>query len=113
LRIVIIFGLAAMLAGCVTDAASTVLPIGPDTYRVSGSAYTSFGGYAAGEAEALKTANHYCQSQGRQMLMLSHEGTATIGSGTAYINFRCLAEGDRDLKRPTYRPTPNIVIETH
>jgi hypothetical protein len=101
--------LCAVLAGCST---TEVLPVGPDTYRVSGTAINSFGGYTTAETEALTKANEYCQSQGRQLLMLNHQDSApTLGSGAAGVTFRCLAPGDPELRRPNYRPGPNVVIE--
>jgi hypothetical protein len=89
-----------------------VLPIGPDTYRITGSAINSFGGQVTAEAEALKTANEYCQSQGRQLLLIADQrGEPTLGSGGFSMNFRCLAPGEQELRRPNYRPTPNIAIQ--
>jgi hypothetical protein len=101
--------LCAALAGCGT---TDVLPVGPDTYRVSGTAINSFGGYTTAEAEALNKVNEYCQSQGRQLLMLNHQDSApTLGSGAAGVTFRRLAPDDPELKRPNYKPGPNDVIE--
>ena len=100
-----------ILASCLSIGACSstgVLPIGPDTYRITGSAINSFGGQVTAEAEALKTANEYCQNQGRQMLLIADQrGEPTLGSGGFSMNFRCLAPGER----PNYRPTPNIAIQ--
>jgi hypothetical protein len=88
-----------ILASCLSLGACSstgVLPIGPDTYRITGSAMDSFGGQVTAEKEALKTANEYCQSQGRQLLMIADQrGEPTIGSGEFSMNFRCLAPGER------------------
>jgi hypothetical protein len=101
-----------ILASCLSLGACSstgVLPIGPDTYRITESAINSFGGQVTAEAGALKTANEYCESQGRQMLLIADQrGEPTLGSGGFSMNFRCLAPGDQELRRPNYRPTPNI-----
>jgi hypothetical protein len=100
--------LALSLGACST---TEVLPVGPDTYRVNAAAPHGLGGYATAGADALKKANEYCQSQGRQIMMVTDQNASSLGIGAAAVTFRCLAPGEPGLQRPNYRPAPNVVIE--
>jgi hypothetical protein len=115
MRTAIICGAVTALAGCqgagVFGGGTGVLPVGPDTYTLTQNAITSFGGTVTAQQQALTIANEYCQQQGRQFLLSSAQPSATLGSGTYSIIFRCYTAGDPDLRRPNYRPSPNIVIE--
>lgn len=106
---VIVVGIALMsLGGCGT---TEVLPIGPDTYRVRGMVDAGLAEFGSGEAEALKKANAYCQSQGRQIQMLATQNASSIAVDGAAVTFRCLKPGEPDLRRLKYRPIPDVVIE--
>lgn len=104
-------GLAGLLlSGCGT---SSVLQLGPDTYRVSAVAPPIAGGVAAAEEAALGAAQRYCASLRREVLVQTL-GTAPArlgGQARSSVNFRCLAAGDPELRRPVLEPAPDVVVE--
>lgn len=100
---------AAMLAGC---ADSGPIKVGPDTYTIS--TRDPFGGPASAKGQALKEANVFCESQGREILldhMQASECALHGGCGEAEIYFFCMAKGDPQLKRQKYSPDPTQKIE--
>lgn len=101
--------LSITLAGCVS-ADSGVLPLGPDTYQLSVGRAPVAGGPFEARKVALTKAQEHCESQGRQMMVIS---TRVWGEnrGGFDIDFRCLRSGDRDLQRPTLQAVPDHVIE--
>ena len=62
-------GAASLLAGCASS--SGVFSVGPDAYKISSSAITSFGGSATAKGSAYKQATEVCAKQGKQMLLVS------------------------------------------
>lgn len=99
----------AMLAGC---ADSGPMKVGPDTYTIS--TRVPFGGPASAKGQALKEANAFCESQGREILldhMQASECALHGGCGEAEIYFFCLTAGDPQLKRQKYSPDPTQKIE--
>lgn len=99
----------AMLTAC---ADSGTIKVGPDTYTIS--TRVPLGGPASAKGQALKEANLFCDSQGREILldhMQSSECALHGGCGEAEIFFFCLAKGDPQLKRQKYSPDPTQKIE--
>ena len=95
------------VAGC--GGTSRVLQLGPDTYRTSAEAV-----WLSGAEEAvLETAANHCAGLGRQMVVqqMSSRPSAYATYAAATANFRCLAAGDPELRRPTLERAPNVVIE--
>jgi len=106
----ILITVAAMLSAC---AHSGVVSIGPDTYMIANSEW----GFTSGgvqKAKVMKEASDYCNSIGKQMLPIStsQNGVAWGKTPAAEVQFRCLAQGDPELQRPTLQPIPTTVIET-
>ncbi|WP_256352980.1 MULTISPECIES: hypothetical protein [unclassified Pseudomonas] len=66
------------------------------------------------ETQALKEANIFCESQGREILldhMQASECAFHGGCGEAEIYFFCLVKDDPQLKRQKYSPDPTQKIE--
>ncbi|WP_186055202.1 hypothetical protein [Burkholderia gladioli] len=96
----VIGGATVLLVACTNTGA---IKIGPDTYSVS--TRVPLGGPASAKGEALQTANSYCQSQQRELLvdrMQSGECALHGGCGEAEVTFYCLKAGDSALARPHY-----------
>jgi len=104
-------GLLVMAVSACSSTGS-VLTLGPDTYRVSASQHNLTGGAPAAEERALQTAQAYCTNMGKQVLVTNTSSDFDRPLYTFSANFRCLAQGDADLQRPTYRSAPNLVIES-
>ena len=106
----------AIVALALTSCADSDKPValGPDTYSVSALAANSRGGVAGARTIATREAGEHCQAQGRQILVTNIEtGTMSNGGlGTATVTYRCLSVGDPELRRPSYQPAPNVIIET-
>jgi hypothetical protein len=99
------------LTGCATTG---VIPIGQDTYMVGKQGWTSLQAVTQIKADAFQEATKFCTSQGKFIQPVStHEtpGVPAVSPPSAEINFRCLAQGDKDLSRPTLTKVPDIVIE--
>ena len=85
--------------------------MGPDTYTITENVILSFGGAVAAQEKATKTANEYCQNQGRQLLALNYQTIPKGGSESFSMTFRCLTSADLELRRPNLQPVPNVVIQ--
>jgi hypothetical protein len=90
--------MCALLGAC---AHSGVVKAGPDTYMIANSewGFTS-GGYQ--EAKAVDEGSKYCDSIGREILVL-HSAQNDVSFGktpAAEVRFRCLLKGDPELTRP-------------
>lgn len=110
MRFIVSAVLAATLAGCGTT--SKVLTLGPDTYRVSASKHNLSGGAPEAEANALKSAESFCTSRGKQLLVSNMSSGFDRPFYTYTATFRCLGAGDPDLRRPIYQSTPDLIIQT-
>jgi len=110
--VLVIIAAAVIGTGCAQS--SGVLQMGPDTYTVSVHAAPARGGVTGARQLAFEEASRKCLSLDRQMLVTNEtSGRSThLPGGTVEIVFQCLAAGDPDLRRPSYRPAPNAVIET-
>lgn len=102
---------ALLVTGCAST--GSVLTMGPDTYVVSGRASAILGGSAKAQEDALVQANNYCAAMGKQIVVTNTDQRREAGpvGAKAEVTFRCLAAGDRDLRRPTYVTPPTAVIQ--
>jgi hypothetical protein len=107
---------ATIVVLALTSCADSDKPValGPDTFSVSALAANSRGGIAGARTIATREAGQHCQSRGQQILVTNIEtGTSSNGGlGTATVTFRCLAEGDPELRRPNYQRAPDVIVET-
>lgn len=110
MRAIICVVLGTALAGCGTT--SKVLTLGPDTYRISASKHNLSGGAADAEANALESAETFCTSRGKQILVTNMSSGFDRPFYTYTATFQCLAAGDPELRRPFYKSAPDMVIET-
>src|SRR5450759_285254 len=106
---IVFIAAAAILSAC---AHSGVVSIGSDTYMIANSEW----GFTSGgvqKAKVMKEASDYCNSIGKQMLPISTSQNDVAWGKTpaAEVQFRCLSQGDPELKRPTLEPIPATVIE--
>ena len=103
--------LVLLLSACAQS--SGALKMGPDTYSLSVHAAPVRGGEPGARNLALSEANTKCESEGKEILVTNiASGRSThLPGGTVEVTFRCLAKGDPDLQRPTYRTAPTSVIE--
>jgi hypothetical protein len=99
-----------ILAGCAGHDTGTILPIGPDTYRLSERRGKLFGGSRAAQEAALTRANSYCSSNGKNFMPVS---TDTEGETEFQVDFRCLRAGDPDLHRPNLVRSPDISVQVN
>ncbi|MDR4470403.1 MAG: hypothetical protein MRJ68_19255 [Nitrospira sp.] len=65
------------------------------------------------KGELFQKADAFCRGHGKQLMPLNTNSTDASFSQFAHseIQFRCLAEGDPELRRPTLEMVPNIRIE--
>lgn len=101
---------ATVLAGC---ASPGPVPIGKDTYMLAGTGAWSWSSGAALKGDLFREADAFCRGLGKQLMPVNT--AANDGSfsrfAQAELQFRCLAEGDPELARPTLQPVPNVRIE--
>ena len=98
----------AALTACASSGA--ILNVGPDTYTTSSLRHILAGGPIAAQEAAMQSADAYCQSMRKQILVKDTQ--ARVGEVTLFnVTFQCLARGDRDLIRPNLVQRPDIVIE--
>ena len=73
------------------------------------------GGTIGAKKLALQEANAHCKTLDKFILVtnINTYPSSHLPGGTADITFRCLAQGDRDLKRPNYEKPADIKIETN
>jgi hypothetical protein len=72
--------------------------LGPDTYM------TGTGPFGCSSSSAmLKFANFYCSTMGKKILVKTFDRRQVI--------FQCLDQGDKDLHRPTYQESPDLIIQ--
>ena len=105
---------SVMLSACATTTGTAdIVPIGKDTYMVGrpGGFFTLSGGEV--KAQLYRDANIFCRSQGKNLMPVSSlsRDSAPYTYATAELQFRCLADGDADLGRPTMKARPDITIE--
>lgn len=110
MRIIGCLFLATLLTACGTT--GKVLTLGPDTYRISATKHNLSGGAPEAEANALQSAESFCTSRGKQLLVSNMSSGFDRPFYTYTATFRCLALGDPDLRRPVYQSAPDMVIQT-
>jgi hypothetical protein len=103
----ILFLLSAtmLLSGC----ASGVVPMGRDTYMISGSS-PGLIGTGSVRAKLLKQADKWCKERGLVMVPISYSGTDAVYGGqwaSAEVIFRAVPPSDAENVRPTYERAPD------
>lgn len=105
-----IIAMIFLLSACATN--SGVVRLGPDTFLVSASADIFRGGGAGARGVALNDAQEHCRKLGKELLTTNlKQGGFVGGGGTTEVVFRCLDQGDPELKRPTLERAPDTVIQ--
>jgi hypothetical protein len=82
-----IAAIAALALGACTS--SGIAQTGPNTYTVTNTAITSFGGAASAKGGAYKAADAKCAAEGKKAVIIANATQATIASGSADVTFRC------------------------
>lgn len=101
---------AGVLFGCgAIPRSSGVLPLGPDTYRVSVRA--SMGEVTQSQRLATTEAEAHCRAAQRELMVIGTRLIRDAAGGPYEVTFRCLAHGDLDLQRPNLVPTPDATIQ--
>lgn len=107
----VLVGMAAAMVfiqGCGTIPRSTgAMQLGPETYRIR--ARASMGNVSDSQKMAFAEAKQHCESQQRQMVVVSTETDNDYGPFE--VTFRCLTPGDPDLVRPNLEKAPDTVIK--
>lgn len=100
--------LSLALVGCGTvPSTSGVLPLGPDTYRIS--ARASMGAEAQSQKMAVLEGQQHCKTVNREFMVI---GTKVLKANGGYeVTFRCLMAGDPELARPNLEKVPDSVIQ--
>jgi hypothetical protein len=96
----------SLATGCATS--SGVLKMGPDTYKMSATHSLVRGGADGAQSDVLNTADEFCQSKGKEVLVQS---TSYPNAKSFAAIFQCLDPKDSDLKRPHYEQAPTVVIK--
>jgi len=100
-----------LLCAC---ASSGPVPVGKETYMITKQSSTGFHSGSSVKADIYREASEFCNRQGMQLQPVresSKDGAPGYSFANAEIVFRCLSENDRDVNRPTLKPTPNLIIE--
>lgn len=84
-----VIAMAVSVAGC--SSSSGVFQTGPDTYQITTTAITSFGGVGSARASAIQTANDYCARLGRRPVVLDASNDSQFTQGSSDVKFRCEA----------------------
>jgi hypothetical protein len=100
-----------LLTACAQS--SGVHKMGPDTYTVSVHAAPARGGEPGARNLAISEANAHCAREQKEILVqnISSGRSKHLPGATVELTFQCLAKGDPDLQRPSYRAAPTSVIE--
>jgi len=105
-----IMAISIFVGGCTNPG---LVPMGRDTYMLSrpGGFFTVADGEV--KSELYREANEYCRRENRYLMPLSSSSrdAAVAQYASAEIQFRCLAEGDPELRRPDMEPVPNVSME--
>jgi hypothetical protein len=107
LSVVLTIGLSAC-------SGSGPVPIGQDTFMLSNTGAWSWSSGSTLKADLYREANEFCRHRGQHVMPVNSISNNANFSQFAHseIQFRCLAEGDPDLSRPTMRHVPDVTIET-
>lgn len=110
MRITALIGI--LVAGCTSTG---VVPTGPDTFMVAKQSSTGFHSGASVTADLYREAGEYCAGMGKRILpvnVAAVDGVPGRSFANSNLEFRCLYEGDPELRRPNMTPVPNVRIET-
>lgn len=88
MRIELGAALFSLLSLCACTS-SGVAETGPDTYAITTTAITSFGGAGSAKGKAFKEAQAFCARQGKRAVITQNQTAATIASGSADVGFKC------------------------
>lgn len=109
---ILIIALALLLTACAST--NEIVPIGKDTYMVSGWG-KSPGGYSGAEvkANAIKQAGKFCADQGKHVQVVSSaQRDMTFGiNATAELQFMCLSSNDNDFSRTPVKREADSSVE--
>lgn len=94
MRKLILIG-ALALTGCASS--SGVYAVGTNTYQISASAITSFGGSTTARGEALRQANEFCTGQGKQAIIVDTQQASQITHGVSDVTFVCSDGSTQDV----------------
>lgn len=92
--------LPIVLSGCAALCDPTVVQVGPDTYRADG---------LCGGQEEVRGAGEYCRRMGKEVLVTSMRGYGDYEKNQTV--FRCLSASDPEYRRPSYQPSPDVIIQ--
>jgi hypothetical protein len=106
----IALSLLSMMILSACGSTGTVMQMGPDTYTVTASKHNMSGGASDAQNNALASATAYCSSMGKDLLVKNAFSSFERPYYSYSITFRCLAESDPALKRPTDRKSPDTGI---
>jgi hypothetical protein len=106
-RFLLFFGMILILSGCCTPINSGVLPMGPDTFSVSADSFNA----SNAKKSALGQAEKHCSRLGKEILVIKTAVAKADGNFIYDVTFRCLSKDDPELKRPTYKQSPDVLIE--
>lgn len=99
-----------LIGGCVTT--SSVVPVGRDSYMISGRAA---GGLNAGKGNiaALQQANAYCAAMNKFAVVrrIDTNGIASLGAESTQLVFSCVTSDDPEYTRPNLQRDPTTIIE--
>lgn len=87
MRILAAFTGCLILSGC--SSSSGVFQTGPDTFQITTTAITSFGGMGTARASAIQSANDYCSRLGKHALVLDAANDSQFTQGSSDVKFRC------------------------
>lgn len=107
-RTVVITAMSAALVAC--GSTGGVMKLGPDTYTVSASKHYTSGG-AVAKTNALESANNHCLQLGKELLVTNTSNGYEAPFYTYSVTFNCLNKNDPQLTRPTYKKSPDVLIE--
>lgn len=98
-----------LFLGC---ASSQIVPHGPDTYLIYREGGTGFSDPKLLRVEAIREANDFCLSKGKEFLIVGTDERrgAPFAYASGEVTFRCLDKDDPDLIRPTLQKEPDTVI---
>jgi hypothetical protein len=87
--------------------------MGKDTYMLSNTGAWSWSSGAGLKGELFREADAFCRSQGKHLMPINTSSNDGSFSRFAHseIQFRCLVEGDVELRRPMLEMVPNVRIE--
>ena len=106
-RSTFILSLSVLLASCVST--SPIVPMGKDSYMITGSGngYPSSRGQS--KALAAQQANEYCANM-KKLIVVRRMDSDMFGTVTTLV-FSCVNEDDPEYVRPNLRRDPTTIIE--